>query len=595
MSTSYPSALDSFTDPTSASSEQTLSHAAQHDNENDSIAAIEAFLGITSQQQAGGVQYVSTTGNDSNSGLTWGQAKLTVGAAITALGSGGGTIELGVGTINLTTCTPAASTKIRGRGKGATTLKINTDAGSGHYGIDCSASQMATPITIESLELAGPGNGAFTIGVAPANMSGVKSGSKMIMRDVYVQGFYAGIEITSDHESFYSVKSSNNFYNVYETATLSSIGNQTFVGCDFTGATRASIAVSSNGQFDTVTFVQCHAGFAPVGIYQEAFQTGGRPSTVTNSWCDLQFEACGNACILDSAPTTACTTLVNVTFIEPVFSAAGTGTYYDNTISTTAAVNVNVSSFRIIGDRTTAIGGTTAIFSNNPAEAGSQSILITDRAPIANEFNGSWLGSKYHDVLLINGSLASATVCSTIAAVTQGQVLQQQGQAAAVRPFGSDNSYSYIGIAATSAAASSQVAVWTEGNVNVLCSTHVSSAIICRLEIDPATPSQVRVVNEDLGTQFAPTTQVPSRYPVIGHSNAQNSGTNTLIQCHLNSPYIDPGYVNPAPVSALPSAGAGYVGQMLMVPGNHTSTADILYVCLESSTGTYSWKQVVSG
>lgn len=48
-------------------------------------------------------------------------------------------------------------------------------------------------------------------------------------------------------------------------------------------------------------------------------------------------------------------------------------------------------------------------------------------------------------------------------------------------------------------------------------------------------------------------------------------------------------------VSALPTAAAGFRGQLLVVPGNGTTTADQLYTCLRSATGTWSWKSVSTG
>jgi len=47
--------------------------------------------------------------------------------------------------------------------------------------------------------------------------------------------------------------------------------------------------------------------------------------------------------------------------------------------------------------------------------------------------------------------------------------------------------------------------------------------------------------------------------------------------------------------ASLPVAGAAYRGTYIWGPGDGTTTADIAYVCLRSATGTYSWKQVVSG
>lgn len=73
MPTSYPGAIDSFTDPTANSPES--DHAAQHDNANDAITAIETYVGTN----AGGT-ILKTAGN--LSGLTSADtARTNLGAA----------------------------------------------------------------------------------------------------------------------------------------------------------------------------------------------------------------------------------------------------------------------------------------------------------------------------------------------------------------------------------------------------------------------------------------------------------------------------------------------------------------------------------
>jgi hypothetical protein len=47
--------------------------------------------------------------------------------------------------------------------------------------------------------------------------------------------------------------------------------------------------------------------------------------------------------------------------------------------------------------------------------------------------------------------------------------------------------------------------------------------------------------------------------------------------------------------SSLPAAAAQWRGHIIYVPGNGTTTDDVAYICLMSSTGTYSWKTLASG
>lgn len=48
-------------------------------------------------------------------------------------------------------------------------------------------------------------------------------------------------------------------------------------------------------------------------------------------------------------------------------------------------------------------------------------------------------------------------------------------------------------------------------------------------------------------------------------------------------------------VASLPTASSSYRGLTAMVQGNGTTTADTVYVCLLSATGSYSWKSVAAG
>lgn len=61
MATSYPEALDNFTNPTSTTSVGALSHAAQHAAANDAIEAIQLKLGINSSSDSQSIDNILTT------------------------------------------------------------------------------------------------------------------------------------------------------------------------------------------------------------------------------------------------------------------------------------------------------------------------------------------------------------------------------------------------------------------------------------------------------------------------------------------------------------------------------------------------------
>jgi hypothetical protein len=79
MSTNYPGALDNGTslpNPTAGSYQDTLSHAAQHGNANDSIKAIEAKLGIGASAPSSNTILLGTgTGTSAFSQLTSAQIR----------------------------------------------------------------------------------------------------------------------------------------------------------------------------------------------------------------------------------------------------------------------------------------------------------------------------------------------------------------------------------------------------------------------------------------------------------------------------------------------------------------------------------------
>lgn len=75
-------------------------------------------------------------------------------------------------------------------------------------------------------------------------------------------------------------------------------------------------------------------------------------------------------------------------------------------------------------------------------------------------------------------------------------------------------------------------------------------------------------------------------------SFAYTSGKVTTNSSH--NPIDDMSVIHPQ-VSTLPTASAAYKGHSIVVPGNGTTTADIFYICLMSATGTYSWKQIITG
>jgi hypothetical protein len=135
--------------------------------------------------------YVSKTGSDANDGLAPGGAKLTIGAALTALAGGaGGEIILGVGTwIEEFTLTDGL--RIRGSGKALTIIK----AVSGSTNAGAIMSPVAAPIqniVLEDFTLQGNGNAGQSGLYFPQGTASIAPGAGAwygLFRRVVVKGF----------------------------------------------------------------------------------------------------------------------------------------------------------------------------------------------------------------------------------------------------------------------------------------------------------------------------------------------------------------------------------------------------------------------
>lgn len=65
MAVSYPTSLDSFTNPSSTDKVDKVDHAAQHADANDAIEALEAKVGVNSSGVTTSLDYKLTNGSSS--------------------------------------------------------------------------------------------------------------------------------------------------------------------------------------------------------------------------------------------------------------------------------------------------------------------------------------------------------------------------------------------------------------------------------------------------------------------------------------------------------------------------------------------------
>lgn len=530
--------------------------------------------------------YVGPNGLDANTGLAVSKPKLTLAGAIAALPAGQCVIKIMPGNIssgNVAINLPNGVDLI-GSGRGSSSITWSTDLGSGVFGLTCLGANYARNRILD-VELIGPGNGIFTVGTSPCLMDGVKSSNQMLIVNSFIHGWHSGVTFLSDHEAIFQSKISANFYNLYYGAS-SIHGNQSLIAIDLTGATRSSIGMHASNGIDSVYWADVHCGFAPFAFYKE---DGTGFALITNSVIDgLSLEQIGNAVIFDATVSGTQTMLADSTLqINGNAISYSATTYYDSAFSRAYAVDVLAvtNNFVVKNDRLSLNpNGGVGIY--RMRLAGAPSAMTTDRTPAQNDFVGNFNGTRY---LRNTASQVDCELYYASQAITTAAVVQLQG-AGQVVMFGNDNSFSYIGIAVHAALSGTNVAVARRGHTRVQLNATVQFAGN-RMQIDPASPNKVRPIAGSVGTTGD---TYFGKHPIIGISGGSGTAGGT-VDVYLVDPYIESAYVAPGSVSALPAASSTYRGQHLNLLGNGTTTADINYVCLISATGTYSWKQVVSG
>jgi hypothetical protein len=150
MATNFPASLDTFTNPTATSDTATIDHAGQHANANDSIAALQARVGITSSAVTSSHDYLiksAVNPGHTHTGIgphlfvaasnataaekaradyscTGSNDDVQIQAAITALPANGGMVELSSGTFTTaaTINIIRASVALIGQGIGVTII-----------------------------------------------------------------------------------------------------------------------------------------------------------------------------------------------------------------------------------------------------------------------------------------------------------------------------------------------------------------------------------------------------------------------------------------------------------------------------------------
>ena len=262
--------------------------------------AIAAPIGSSAQSA---IIYVNSLGNDSLTGWSPGNAKLTLAAAIGALPSGGGCVMVGKGSVALgTTAFDApASLRIQGAHRGQSIITCATDPTAGTPAFQCYGGGENTATVISDVTIGGPLGSSYipSPGVALGVSGwGVLTGNQAVLQRVNVTGFYANICIGSTGEALHDVQAAAGWYNLYFVNTVAQ-GGQYLNKLQLYTAALGCIGIAPSGaNMSAMRAIGVGTGQAPYGLYVES-HTGG---AIANCNLEISFESIGNELVHDASP-----------------------------------------------------------------------------------------------------------------------------------------------------------------------------------------------------------------------------------------------------------------------------------------------------
>ena len=129
--------------------------------------------------------------------------------------------------------------------------------------------------SIRDLHIAGPGFFQPPYGSSlHVHTNGLRSAGGCVYSNLFITGFFAGVENIQDHETYYNVFAVQNYYGIsFSDAARFNNGNQAFYSCNFTGNSLASIHLSNAAAILSATFVQTHVGWGPIAILRTDTQS----------------------------------------------------------------------------------------------------------------------------------------------------------------------------------------------------------------------------------------------------------------------------------------------------------------------------------
>jgi hypothetical protein len=255
-----------------------------------------------------------------------------VQAAITAAGTAGtsghgGVLYFAAGTYK---CTAAlhynGNTTWAGAGPSASVLKCSAELWPGGTALAPPFVSAGTGFgqygnwRMSNMAVLGPGTNRG-YGNTLCKTSGIQTTPYVILDNVNISGFFAGLVQTSDHVLCYGVVSLGNYYGLEYPDNTTTFGSNAYYSCFFTRNTMASIHISGGSQAAGDYWAQNHLGWCPIAMFKTDWQNGwdasGNPvysgGTASGSnmfincvFENLSVEFVGNGVILDisAGPTT---------------------------------------------------------------------------------------------------------------------------------------------------------------------------------------------------------------------------------------------------------------------------------------------------
>jgi len=247
------------------------------------------------------VVFVNSLGNDSLTGDTPGNAKLTLAAAIGALPSGGGCVMVGKGGVaqGTTEFDAPAGLRIQGAHRGQSIINCATDPGASTAAFQCYGGGENTATVISDVTIVGPlGSGYIPSPGVALGVSGwgVLTGNQTVLQRVNVAGFYANVCIGSTAEYLEDVQAAAGWYNLYFVNTVTH-GGQYLNNMQLYTAALAGIGIGNGANISAARAVGVGTGQSPYGVYIEP-RTGG---AIANCNLEISFESIGNELVHDAS------------------------------------------------------------------------------------------------------------------------------------------------------------------------------------------------------------------------------------------------------------------------------------------------------